>query len=51
LLSVFGLFSPAEIYRKSLGINVNLVWGLVILAFGTLMLIFALRARSLARRS
>jgi Na+/H+ antiporter NhaD/arsenite permease-like protein len=50
LLSVFGLFSPAEIYRKSLGINVNLVWGLVILAFGTLMLVFALRARRLARR-
>ncbi len=51
LLSVFGLLSPAEIYKKSLGINVNLVWGLVILAFGTLMLIFALRARSLAKRS
>jgi hypothetical protein len=51
LLSVFGLFSPAEIYQRSLGINVNLVWGLVILAFGIVALIFALRARSLAGRS
>ena len=45
LLSVFGLFSPAELYQRSLGLNMNLWWGLAILAFGALMLVLALRAR------
>ena len=45
LLSLFGVFSSSEIYKKSLGINMNLGWGLVILAFGAVMLTFALRAR------
>lgn len=45
MLSIFGLTSPPEIYQKSLGLNMNLIWGLVILAFGAGMLFFALRAR------
>ena len=45
LLSVFGLLSDKAIYARSLGINVNLWWGLVLLAFGVVMLTFALRAR------
>ena len=45
LLTGFGLVTPAAIYRRSLGINVNLAWGLVILAFGALMLFVAIRAR------
>lgn len=45
LLSLFGMLSPAELYRRSLGINMNLWWGLAILAFGAVMLAFALRAR------
>ena len=31
LLSGFGLFSNRGIYRLSLGINVNLIWGLIML--------------------
>jgi len=31
-------------YEKSLGINVNLWWGLVLLAFGLVMLWLAFRA-------
>ncbi len=50
LLTGFGLVTPAEMYQKSLGINVNLVWGLVILAFGGGMLLFALRARRRGKR-
>lgn len=46
MLSVFGLISDAAIYKKSLGININLGWGLVMLAFGVTMLVFALRARN-----
>ena len=34
LLLAFGLFSDPEIYRRSLGINVNLIWGAVSLLFG-----------------
>jgi len=45
MLSIFGLASPHELYQKSMGLNVNLIWGLVILAFGATMLFFALRAR------
>ena len=45
LLTGFGLISDPAIYKKSLGINVNLDWGLVLLGFGVLCLVFALRAR------
>ncbi len=45
LLTIFGLVSSEAIYRRSLGINVNLAWGAVILAFGVVMLVAALRAR------
>jgi hypothetical protein len=37
----FGVFKADE--SMSLGINVNLWWGLSLLAFGLLMLAFALR--------
>lgn len=45
ILTLYGLFAPRTIYRVSLGLNVNLYWGLVLLAFGLVMLVFALRAR------
>jgi hypothetical protein len=44
LLSLYGLVSDRAIYTRSLGINVNLWWGLVLLAFGLVMLWFAIRA-------
>lgn len=44
LLVIYGLVSPAELYQRSLGINVNLWWGLVLLVFGLVMLWFAVRA-------
>ena len=43
LLVVFGFVSDPAIYAVSLGINVNLWWGLVLLLFGLVMLTFALR--------
>jgi hypothetical protein len=50
LLAGFGLVSDARIYAEhSLGINVNLGWGIVLLLFGVLMLALALRGRRLAR--
>jgi hypothetical protein len=38
LLTVFGLASDPAIYQRSLGINVNLWWGLVLVMFGLVML-------------
>jgi hypothetical protein len=45
MLTVYGVLSDTAIYERSLGINVNLWWGLVLLAFGLVMLGFARRAR------
>ena len=39
LLVVFGLVSDPAIYRAhSLGVNINLAWGLILAAFGAAML-------------
>ena len=51
ILVGFGLASDRAIYARSLGINVNLWWGVVLLAFGLVMLRFALRARGVQRKS
>jgi hypothetical protein len=45
LLVLFGLVSDRAIYAKSLGINVNLWWGLVLVVFGLVMLGLARRGR------
>ena len=44
MLAVYGLVSNDAMYATSLGINVNLWWGLVLLVFGLVMLGFALKA-------
>jgi hypothetical protein len=44
ILAVYGFVSNPAIYEKSLGINVNLWWGLVLLVFGLVMLALAYRA-------
>lgn len=49
LLAGYGVMSDAAIYERSLGHNVNLVWGLVLLAFGVLMLMLGRRGTSSVR--
>jgi hypothetical protein len=44
ILTVYGLAGDRSIYDRSLGINVNLWWGLVLLAFGLVTLTLAIRA-------
>ena len=44
IITLYGAFSNPAIYERSLGINVNLWWGLVLLVFGLAMLWFAYRA-------
>ena len=42
IMAVFGLVSNPDMYHMhSLGVNVNLGWGCVLLAFGLLMLMLA----------
>jgi hypothetical protein len=43
ILTVYGIVGDKTIYQKSLGMDVNLWWGLVCLAFGLAMLSYAVR--------
>lgn len=46
LMTVFGLLTQGSpIYEKSLSININLIWGLMLLMFGLLMLVLAWTSR------
>ena len=47
LITGFGLFtmSNTEMYHKSLGINVNIVMGILMLIFGLVFLFFAFRKK------
>ncbi len=44
LLVGFGAFGDKTIYERSLGLNVNLAWGAVLLIFGAVMVLLARRA-------
>jgi hypothetical protein len=47
MLVLFGLFtSNADMYQRSLGINIDLWWGGVLLIFGLLMAFAARKAQS-----
>jgi hypothetical protein len=47
LLLIFGAAtnSNADMYKHSLGININFIWGIVLLIFGVLMLFGAMRGK------
>ena len=50
LITGFGFFtnSNVELYKKSLGINVNIIMGIFMLIFGLIMLYFAFRKKKKA---
>jgi hypothetical protein len=52
LLTGYGIItgSDSALYQSSLGLNVNLWWGLVLLLFGAVMLGFALKDRAKNRK-
>lgn len=51
ILGVYGLVSDPAIYaRHSLGININLGWGLVLTCFGLAMLLLAYRAQCRSKK-
>ena len=43
LLTAYGVIGNKEQYARSLNININLVWGIVMLIFGVVMFYFAKR--------
>lgn len=45
LLLGYGVLSDQDIYARSLGINVNVIWGAVLLTFGGSMLVLSRRGR------
>jgi len=49
LLTGFGLIADKGFYQKSLGINVNAWWGLVMLIFGVTMFLLGRRGTATAR--
>lgn len=51
LLAGFGLLGDKAIYHRSLGMNVNLWWGMVMLTFGVVMFLLGRRGTASARPS
>ena len=48
LLTIFGCATKgdAEMYQRSLDININLIWGIILLLFGGFMLAMAMRKKA-----
>lgn len=48
LMTIYGLATGgSDMYAKtSLGININLIWGILLLVFGGLMLAFSLKGKN-----
>ena len=47
IMALFGIFTQgdAELYQKSMGINLNLLWGTVMFAFGAVMFFIGRRQK------
>lgn len=50
LLTIYGLMTPPEMYARSLGVNVNLYWGLVLLVVGATFMLLARRGAARLKR-
>jgi len=49
LLTVYGVFTRGSaIYTKSLGMDINLIWGALMFVFGLVLYLFGRRPRRLA---
>jgi len=46
MMSLYGLFTRSSaIYEKSMGVNLNLGWGVIMLIFGAVMFFFGRRQK------
>jgi multisubunit Na+/H+ antiporter MnhG subunit len=51
IMTIYGLFTRgSEIYARSAGMNINLIWGLVMLVFGVTMYSLGRRADKRPRK-
>jgi hypothetical protein len=50
VMTVFGLLSDPKIYHRSLGYNVNVGWGCVLMVFAAVMLALAYMASRKAKK-
>jgi hypothetical protein len=48
ILAAYGVFGDPSLYRQSLGVNINLTWGVVLFAFGLVMLLLGRRGMRVA---
>jgi hypothetical protein len=48
LLAGYGILTSSDtaMYARSLGININIIWGVVLLVFGAIMLLLAWTGRN-----
>ncbi len=51
ILTAYGFLSDQAIYARSLGVNINLSWGLALLVFGGCMLLLGMRGARLHREA
>ena len=48
IMTVFGFFTRGDVmYEKSAGMDINLIWGTIMLLFGAIMLLLGRRAQKL----
>lgn len=45
ILGLYGVFGDPARYQQSLGVNVNFYWGMVLFAFGLIMLLLGRRGK------
>ncbi len=50
VLAAYGILTGPSRYLQSLGMNINLIWGIVLLAFGLIMLALGRRGIRAARK-
>jgi membrane-bound ClpP family serine protease len=43
VLLIYSFFTKADSYQKSLGININFYWGILLLLFGAVMIFLSFR--------
>jgi steroid 5-alpha reductase family enzyme len=47
IMAIYGVYTwGSSIYASSSGLNINFIWGLVMLLFGTVMLLLARHTKS-----
>ena len=51
ILTGYGALGDISHYRQTLDVNINLVWGMVLLVFGVLMFLFGRRGMRAASRN